>query len=127
VANILGPTETSPGWIPREVLGFYSDDFFFLIGVAITWTLVGRRLGGRVSIGVGIVKSVLLAGIGVLLFFLARHDFLFRLNSGPNISPFLALAWSISLVYLAVRGLVRLRQAGRQGLGERPDPCVRGI
>jgi hypothetical protein len=135
VAFSFGPTETGPGWIPRQILGFYADDFFFLIGVAITWALVGRALDRRNSppakgwraTALVLVRSVLLAGLGSVLFFVAKDEFERRFNPGPNIAPFLALAWSISLIYLAVRGFIRMRQAGRQGLGERPDPCVRGI
>src|SRR5262249_54091212 len=83
LASILGPTETKPGWISLEVLGFYSDDFFFLLGVAITWALAGRRLDrrnlpqakGKKATAVALVISVLLVGMAVLLFFLAKHDF----------------------------------------------------
>src|SRR5262249_29417324 len=118
-----------------EVLGFYSDDFFFLLGVAITWALAGRRLDrrnfpqgkGKKATAVALAISVLLVGMAVLLFFLAKHDFVYRVNPAPNIAPFLALTWSISLIYVAARQLLRLRQGGRQGPEERPDPCVRGI
>lgn len=94
---------------------------------AAGWTIGIRHRQPARTHSPWLVKSALLAGLGALLLYLAVFDFQHRMSWGPNIGPFLALAWSISLFYLAIIGLVRHRQAGRQGRGERPDPCVRGI
>src|ERR1035438_5642080 len=111
-------------WLTQPILGFYTDDLFFLAGVVVVWYLVGRALDQRRTSQTVrergramalIACSLLLTSGGLLL--LLGLDYLRnpRFNN-PNslVVAVPVLVWSASLIFLSGRGLVRaIRQIGR--------------
>lgn len=126
LAHYLFSWETMSTWVSRSrsIFGFYADDIFFLVGVIVVWYFVGlamdrRRTESTVGKGVTTIVCSLLLALGVLLFALGLHD----LGPGrpenidPPVGAFLTLMWSISLIFLSGRGIVRvIRRAFRRSV-----------
>jgi len=104
-------------WIPRSVLGFDTDDVFFLLGVIIVWYFAGRSLdqrwtsgmAGRSGIATVLATCVLLLALGGLLSLAGLHDLGPNRpnNPGPPIGAVLTLMWSVTLIFLSGRRLVQ--------------------
>jgi hypothetical protein len=124
--NGWGPTF---GRLPQSILGFHTDDCFFLIGVIVVWYFVGRVLDGqrisktsRVRGGATVlIVLFLLLALGVLIFPFALLDLLgpehFRNVGHLHESGLLALIWSISLICASIRGFLmamRHREAAQR-------------
>jgi hypothetical protein len=82
----------------------------------VSWYVVGRALDRRrtskVVEGRHVVASLivylLLLTLGGLLFFDGMHDIKQRYNLDPPVVVFLTLIWSITLIFLSGRGIVRV-------------------
>ena len=109
-------------WLPRTILGFYMADYLFLIGTAITWYFVGRAVDRRIGgvRGDGSNRTLALGylflfALGVLLFAVGFHDL------GPNraestippVGAIFSLIWAVVLVFIPIRGTIRVVQARR--------------
>jgi hypothetical protein len=118
-------------WVPGSLAGVDTSDLLFLVGVLFTWYFVGRALDRRrapnppgsqkptVSIA---VASLLLATGGILLFAaLAEFRNPNFADLGPPFFDFhrrpeealLTLIWSVSLIFLSLRGLTALVHRSR--------------
>jgi hypothetical protein len=117
--RLLDPVPWGPefDWIPRSILGFDTDDLFFLVGVIVVWYLAGRaldhlwtpRTAKRGSMAIVFVKCSLLLAAGVILFFfglqqLGPHP---PNYPAPTVGAVLTLMWSVALIFLSGKGLVR--------------------
>lgn len=117
--RMLNPIGLGPAfdWVPRSMLGFDTDDLFFLVGVIIVWCLVGRALdqrrtsttAARSRMATVLIMCLLLMAVGGLLLWLALHDLQHPgyENLDPPVGAFLTLMWSASLVVLSGKGLLR--------------------
>jgi hypothetical protein len=117
--RFLNPISRGPefDWIPRSVIGFDTDDIFFLFGVIIVWYIAGRALdqrgtsttAERSGIAVVLVPGILLLALGVLLSLVGLHDLgpSRPNNPGPPIGAVLTLMWSVTLICLSGRRLVQ--------------------
>jgi hypothetical protein len=114
--NLMAPEAT---WIPKlpSVFGFDVDDVYFLVGVVVVWYLLGRALdqrrssrkeGGSKKATAFVVYPLLLA-LGGLLFYGGLKDFgnPRSPNLGSPVGAFLTLMWSVGLIVLSGRRLVR--------------------
>ena len=115
-----GPTF---GWLPRSVLGFDTDDLFFLAGVIFVWYFVGRaidRQGGskpkaRPRTATALIVHTLLLAVGGLLFYLGLRDFQDPTFGNLGHRPYrgiLTFLWSGNLIFLSGRALVRVTRRG---------------
>jgi hypothetical protein len=116
--RFLDPIPWGPkfDWIPRSILGFYTDDLFFLAGVIVVWYIVGRALDHRrtsrrarqSSVAIALVRCSLLLALGVILFFAGLRDLGPRRsnNPAPPVGAILTLVWSIALIFGSGRRLV---------------------
>lgn len=126
--RILNPISWGPrfDWVPRSILGFDTDDVFFLLGVIVIWYLMGRaldrrgdaRVGGWIGILLRFAISLILLGLGVILVLAGLHDFGPGRPNNPSfpLGAVLTLAWAIVLIFLPARGFV-LTIRGRQAQG----------
>lgn len=112
----------------RRILGFGADDLFFLLGVAVTWYFVGRTLDRRFApkkdrapaLTVSIMVHCFLLALGVLLLCFGLSDFQHPNFDNLGHRPMravLVLAWSASLIFFSVRGLVRAIRPATAGPG----------
>jgi hypothetical protein len=102
-----------------RVLGISISDIFFLVGVLVVWYLVGRALDRRLDSqrrdGPGpltaLIAHLMTLAVGGILLYVALHDFQYpnfdNLGHRPE-RAILTLAWSISLILISVRGLLRV-------------------
>jgi biotin transporter BioY len=106
-----------PPYLTGPTAGFYTDDLFFLAGVVVVWYFVGRAWDQRrtpQTVGKrGTVKALiacaLLVALGGLLFLLGM-DYLRNPRFNNPDYPAVAvpvLMWSVSLIFLSGRRLVR--------------------
>jgi len=118
--RFLNPIGWGPMWdgLPRSILGFDTDDLFFLLGVIVVWYFVGRALDrrpasekvaprGTVTVATLMVCFVVLA-LGGLLSFAGVHDLVHPSSNNPyhSVRGLLTLIWSVSLIFLSVRWLL---------------------
>jgi len=118
--RLLDPIGWGPAFwgLPRSILGYDTDDCFFLMGVIVVWYLVGRALDHRRTSEVArrprlvvvLTAYPFLLALGGLLFVLGVAGF-----QEPQFSNFghrpereiLTLMWSVSLIFFSVRGIVK--------------------
>jgi hypothetical protein len=101
--------------IPRWIFGFDTDDLFFLAGVIVVWYLVARALDRRRALRptrarkIAPVVDTLLLSLGVILFFAGLQEMMYPRYNNPKdaLGAFLTLMWSITLIFLSSRRLVR--------------------
>lgn len=110
--SLWAPTLDSP---LRLIVGLDTSDFLFLLGVIVVWYFVGRALdqrstltpvGGR-AVASAVTVHLLLLALGGLLLFVALHDFEYQVTSLAPVGAFLILLWSVSLLFLSGRGLLK--------------------
>jgi hypothetical protein len=103
-------------WFPASIAGFYSDEFFFLVGVILVWYLVGRTLDRRSSprentnpTFTTAIGATLLLALGGILFTSALHLFMFPGNDNPYhpVRTCLTFAWAVVIIFVSGRRLVR--------------------
>ena len=124
--KFLDPVGWGPTFrrLPQSVLGFDTDDCFFLIGVIVVWYFVGRVLDGRRKSktsrahgrGTVLIVFPLLLVLGGLLFPFGLLELIgpqhFRNAGHLHESGLLTLTWSVSLIFVSVRGLLRAIRLG---------------
>jgi len=103
-------------WAARPILGFYFGDLFLLVGVIALWCFVGRALdrrwepqtSGWRGIEVAWSKRAIALALGCLSFLMGLSDLYDRKDGYLDYVPGpLELLWSISLIFVSVRGIVR--------------------
>jgi hypothetical protein len=120
---LLGSWESTFPWMTRSVGGFYTDDLFFLAGVVVVWCSVGRGLdqrrtrqttGERGTVTALTAYTLQLVLWGLL--FILGLDYLRNPPFNNPDYPVVAipiLAWSVGLIFLSGRRLVRAIRAFR--------------
>jgi hypothetical protein len=114
----LNPTSWGEAFdfLPRSVLGFDTDDLFFLLGVVVVWYFVGRavdqrqfsRTAGKRRIMAPLTACPLLLALGGLLFHWGQQNLKNPYdNPDPPFGAVLMLAWAVSLIFFSGRWLVR--------------------
>jgi hypothetical protein len=107
VPLILAEWRPESPWLSWSILGVYVSDFFFMLGVIVVWLLVGRALDqGRTSrtsrsrgFAAALIVHPLLLVLGGFLSYVGFYlDDLVR--------TLLTWLWSVSLIFVSVRGLV---------------------
>jgi hypothetical protein len=110
--------------LPRSIVGVDTDDLFFLAGVIVVWYIAGRALdqrrtsktAGRSGILTTSIVYPLLLVLGGVLLFGGLYDLEHPSSNNPDhpVRGLLTLMWSVSLIFLSGRGLVRaIRHAFR--------------
>lgn len=108
---IVGNLLVRLGVIPPWILGFQAIDFAFLIGVALTWFLVGRaldqhgpmgRVWGERAVARGYEADVLYGIVGALLAGYGLHAWMYFNRT----LAILVSAWSCFLLILCSTGVV---------------------
>jgi hypothetical protein len=104
-------------WGTRQVLGFYMDDLFFLVGVIVVWYGAGRALDRRrISEPAGrrrlvnlLPRHLLLLATGCLLFCMGLGVLWNAPYNNPDYPAcaILYLVWSAILAFLSGRGILR--------------------
>ncbi len=115
----LNPIRWGPAfwWLPRSILGFDTDDLFFMAGVIVLWYLVGHALDRRgVSATAGrrrtascLLAYLLLLALGGVLLYGGLHLLRHKSSDNPNdpVRAVLVLIWSVGLLCVSGRGFAK--------------------